>query len=870
MKRFLRYTILLVLFYAISTSFVWAQTSISGSVQGDVNNEPIAGANVMLKNGNTFLAFSITKEDGSFTIQTQAALDTAHLLVTHLSYDDKRVDLLTDVSNYTITLSSRSYDLPELAITSDPIIQKGDTLVFDIEAFKRSSDRSLEDLLKRLPGISVETDGKVLYKGLPISRFYIEGLDMLGGNYSLATKNLNLNAVRDVEVLQNHQHVWALDSIVTPDNAAINIKLKSGIAMTGDYGLSVGATPARYSLKSNVLGFTKKRQFTLSGSSNNMGYNNKAQFSNKLVRVSAVGGSLIQLTKPMSPLALKKETYNDNLEHVAGFHYLQKAGNDLQVNLQGAFSIDRLLYQGITESQLFDGTSTVDIFNKKKTTLRPMEGKAKVILEQNSKKLYVRMDNKIEYKTMNGHADNVFNTIPSLEDQTNKMLHLDSDISTIVRVNNKAYQFDTEVKYHDDDYALSLYDIDVYTPEFYSGQLDEVNQNARTKKLDVHTHAAWHTRYKLLESSIYFGAKYQNNKLVSDLLSDGKVLNTLFTNDNSLQNSSAYINQYYEWQKGKHLIDVELPTSYSLINYVNNLESNKLNFNYLIAKPELTYRYQHNGNSISASYAYTQDVLSTVDYSYEGYILTSNRRASQLIIQPNIYQDHRVGVGFYTGNPMKREYLRGGLSYSTRTTDFLKASNYNSTGGTSSAFLDRDNQSTRLNARINSLVSLGNSLDIELKASYTHSTSEAVINDEELSTKTDVLWLSQYLSFFIDDHAFTIDGTWEASQTNVIDGRNHQVKFGLGYYYDWGHNISSKIDYEQYFNAFQSTRAWNNMLNAKVEYRFKDKQKMAFIQLYNITNQKYFTSYMQSYYRKSKSQFKLLGPQIRVGFKNQF
>jgi hypothetical protein len=94
-----------------------------------------------------------------------------------------------------------------------------------------------------MPGIEVLSDGKILYQGRPINKYYIEGLDLLEGKYNLANENLPHKEVTQVQILENHQPIKALDSLKFSDQAALNIKLKNAYTFTGQARLGSGFRP---------------------------------------------------------------------------------------------------------------------------------------------------------------------------------------------------------------------------------------------------------------------------------------------------------------------------------------------------------------------------------------------------------------------------------------------------------------------------------------------------------------------------------------------------------------------------------------------------------------------------------------------------
>ena len=120
----------------------------------------------------------------------------------------------------------KSLELKEVIVTAKKIRQSGDTISYSAAKYRGKNDKTLEDLLRKMPGIEVKSDGQITYNGQWINEFYIEGLDMLGGNYGVATRNIDANDIGSVQVLQNHQDVKLLQGVKSGNAPAMNIKLK--------------------------------------------------------------------------------------------------------------------------------------------------------------------------------------------------------------------------------------------------------------------------------------------------------------------------------------------------------------------------------------------------------------------------------------------------------------------------------------------------------------------------------------------------------------------------------------------------------------------------------------------------------------------
>jgi len=118
--------------------------------------------------------------------------------------ESERLSLKERTMKMDMVLTPKAVSLKEVTVKPDPLRQKGDTLTHNLASFLGKGDVTLEDGLKRLPGVDVAQSGAISYMGKPISQFNIEGLDLLGGKYNLATRNIPADYVTNVEIVRNH------------------------------------------------------------------------------------------------------------------------------------------------------------------------------------------------------------------------------------------------------------------------------------------------------------------------------------------------------------------------------------------------------------------------------------------------------------------------------------------------------------------------------------------------------------------------------------------------------------------------------------------------------------------------------------------
>ena len=269
-----------IVFLIISVFFcihAFAQTTISGEVLNE-KKQPIFNASVMLLRVTDSLpmAYTFTNEKGHYQLVTQS--EEAKLLIAVYGFNLKRQ--FKEVENKTqtvdFTVQEEALQLKEVSVKSEKIWGGNDTVNYVVDAFRDTTDIVIADVLKKMPGIEVKDDGKVEYKGKPISKFYIENMDMLQGRYNLATTSIAASDVASVQVMENHQEVRALQNIQFSDNVALNIKLKENakgtFALMADLGAG-WADSLQYEGSLTGMYFAKRNQFLGTLKANNSGTN---------------------------------------------------------------------------------------------------------------------------------------------------------------------------------------------------------------------------------------------------------------------------------------------------------------------------------------------------------------------------------------------------------------------------------------------------------------------------------------------------------------------------------------------------------------------------------------------------------------------
>lgn len=226
------FTYLLFLFVAVSAV---AQVNVTGKVVDKESNEPLTGASVIVKGADGKIKkYATSKGDGGFTMSLQTVAG-CRLEVSMMSFAKKTMPLDSVSFPLTVYLEPGTTLLKEVTVKADRIREQGDTITYNVGSFAQQQDRSIGDVLKRMPGIDVANNGKIQYQGEDINKFYIEGSDLLGGKYGIATNGISHEDVGAVEVMENHQPMQVLSGISFSDKAAINLKLKNKAKATWSF-----------------------------------------------------------------------------------------------------------------------------------------------------------------------------------------------------------------------------------------------------------------------------------------------------------------------------------------------------------------------------------------------------------------------------------------------------------------------------------------------------------------------------------------------------------------------------------------------------------------------------------------------------------
>jgi len=283
--------LIVVFLILISFSTLNAQRSVvKGMVKDSITNEPIGFVSIYLsfKEGN-IISFAQTDDGGQYALEHDILYsDTLVVTANYLGYRKKKYIIFYKenevIAQQNFLLKPINFELKEIVVKERnlPILQRKDTIIYDVNQFIDSTEYSIEDVLKKLPGVHVNEKGRISVNGQPINKVLIEGDDMFGANYTIGTKNVRGNIVNKVQIIDGYNDNPVLDGVSSSDKIAINIQIKENKknVLSGNYtvGLGYGEDVKRH-LNTNLFLISKKSKSLFLGNHNNDGFDAKGEVS---------------------------------------------------------------------------------------------------------------------------------------------------------------------------------------------------------------------------------------------------------------------------------------------------------------------------------------------------------------------------------------------------------------------------------------------------------------------------------------------------------------------------------------------------------------------------------------------------------------
>ncbi len=689
--------------FFLQSQFLLAQTIITGKVSDKAQNKALSNAIITLNqlNTETTLAYTLSKPSGQYEIKSNTDADSLTLNIKMLGYAAQRLNIANKSQSINFTLEESSIELKEVKVKPDPIKKYGDTLSYAVSAFKDKNDRVIADIIKKLPGVEVSPNGQILYQGEPINKYYIEGMDLLEGRYKLANENLNVEAVTNVEILENHQPVRMLNGVVHSEKAALNIKLKKNITTTGQLSLGAGISPLLWDVNLTPMLFTKNTQFLVTYQANNVGRNNASQLM-RLTPGIYKGESGIESKQDwlgiqkLSNPTFKENRWLDNNSHIGSINILKKLKNNLELRLNGDYTNDIQQQEGYTKTIFFSSKEdSITLLENKLNKLYFNNLKTDFTLQKNSNAKYLKNSLRIKayWDSQTGIINNQNGTLS--QQVSIPFYTIANDYKDFFKVGKSLLTLNSSISFERKPQQLMV------TPGQFANLLN-ANKPFETLQQDViQTGFFTDNSIQLLKiiKAVSFdtqvGFLVEKQDLASDISvnngSESRKIEGEFSNNLAWNNQKYYIHLQSRYKKKKLNINFSTPISYYIFRIEDKALNKSENLNLGTFEPRLGLNYDLNNYwAINASSSKSNS-FGNINQMYYAYMLTSYRdiKRSNAPLSQSVNFSNSVGLSYR--NPISSTFASLNYNYSVRENNLLFINNIGLNGSVERNAIEQKN-----------------------------------------------------------------------------------------------------------------------------------------------------------------------------------
>ena len=828
---------ILLIFFLSTTAFFAQNIRLEGIVSED-GKAPLEMANIMAINQATkgMDAYAITNDKGKYALNLKA--NTLYTIkLSYVGMANKSVEFKTSATNSinNFSMEAGGLELEGVEIVREmPVSIKGDTIIYNADSFKNGTERKLEDVIKKLPGMEVTADGGVEVEGKKVQKLLVDGKPFFDGDTKLGLKNIPADAIDKVQVLRNYNEISGLKGVENnQDDVAINIKLKKGKKnfWFGDVsaGIGVGNQSDRHIINPKLFYYSPKYSINLLANFNNIGelpltFQDYFKFTGGFRNMTRKGGSMFNVSDNNLGISLLRNnrakeidtkfgatnfSYNPSKKwSLTGFAIYSDATTELETISQVNFLAPNNISQFTKENAL--QTNKFGLF-KLSSKYKPTD-KLQIdydiltkISEQNEISDLFRI-----VTTNTTDAETIFDTKkqdPKSITQNLNFYYTQSE--------KHIFAFENTYLYQDENPFLNvnLQNQPFILPGYISGQnRNNITQNrfVKTRKFD----SKLDYYYVLTPKSninITLGTTISSQNFNSSIFQtlDNQTINSL--NDVSNNNqvgfnfTDSYVGLHYKILTGKFTFTPGLSAHNYNLNDIQNGSNNQKSFTRIL--PDLFVQYQlKKAESLTYNFGITNN-FTDINQLAEGFVLNgfSNLYRGNRNLENATAQTH--SLTYFRYNMFNFENISGNVSYS-KNNQAIK---------TNASFVGINQVSTSFNSNFadeNFLArgQYGRSFFKYYKASLTGNLNWSKFNNIQNGT-------------FLTNESFTKSYTVKAS-TNFKKIPNLEVGYGKTINNYQGNKFTTdrpslKLDYffldsfsfvseYEYFNYYNDNKTVNN------------------------------------------------------------
>lgn len=880
----------LCLLFLIFFLKISAQTEIKGIIFSD-NNSPVNRANIILLNTqNEIETFGFSDKAGSFSVSTDK-VGKFILQITSLNFHPKNIEINIDYKGRKIDVGKigisklKEHEIKEVVITrQNPIRIKKDTVEYTADKFATGTEMNVEDLLKKLPGVKVDNEGKIKVGDKEVERVMIENDDLFERGYQTLTQNMPSKSLEKVQVLKNYSKNKLLKNIENSESIAINLTLKEEAKGKWFGNILLASTSYKENMKQvkhNIMNFTKRKKLYFLYNQNNLGLN-EMKGVEYLINPSSdkdvenVGGNLQTLS--IVNLHRKNMQFEDNRtnfnnDKLGSFSYIYNFQNNWKIKMVSIFNeIENRNYITSVYKYNFQNITFTNIENNTwKQNNRNIVGKLELSKDftKSSNLLFYNKTSSLKEKNDN---DFVFNDQFNEQYGENKLFATESKLVYTKKIDSSKAIVAVAKHFFQNRPYLFFDENNVF--QFITGNLDaqKINQKIHSKMSFAGGKISYLKKIdedKNLE--IQFGNEYKKENLSSEIklfnLQGQQILfeNSDFMNSLNLEQNKLYAQLKYNSKIKKWKYDFGLLTEF--ISSKNNKQFQQG----LFVSPNFSLSYELGRNQNINLFGSRRFSETRFNNLFQNYIYQGNRSFQKSNLNFEMLPDINLGLSYNIGDELSKSF-RINLNYLKYEKMIANNTFINPNYNFNQSILVKNNHSffSNLEARkyLKFLKSRFSLLGNIMISSYHNSiNNQPLIKTKFSNYKIGFEMKSGWLKKI--NYELGYDWTFNKmiSEINMNDYTDHKGFFNLYYNFTDNFRWESKLEYYQFGNTSQKT---TQFLDVKIDYILKRHKMNLFLKGNNLLNSNTIQRYSVTNVSESVYTQRLLPLHVVFGINKNF
>ena len=684
---------------------VLAQKTISGVIT-DTDGKALASASVTIEEPgkNAILAYGISNAKGEYKVSFTSSESNLDLKIKAFNQKPITTSIKNEDQKQNFSMDSQATEIQEVRLKTKLITKKGDTISYDLKSFENKNDRTLADVLKKIPGIEVNKDGTVLYQGEAINKFYVNGKDLMEGGYGTVNNSLPKDAVSKVEVLENHQPVNILRDKVPSEQAAINIKLKKSVTMTGRGEIGAGFSPLLWNVKLTPMFFGQKNQWVVNYKANNNGESvenegNLLAFGSRWEgrRSQAAQKSWTNVETAGIPNIGEKRYLLNNVHFFSANLLTSPFKNkEWELKANASYTNNSIKREDLQTKVYEPGSQAVNqggtFISSTNNRFFDNVAKGELIFTKNAKKGFFKNTTTWNSFWNTDRAD-VDNNLPPLKDDptatpihkfANESLESPSNmfqnsLSTIIPWKDKLVNFMSYIKYQKDKQTLKV-NPGSYMDNFGFGNFNSITQYTNSKTMEINHSASVGLSYRKWTFTPEFGLNLNFNNLSSAITGETNGSNMYlgqdYQNDVDWNEVQPYTQVGVNYKSQNLSLNVTLPMNFYGITYKDNLRQKYLDKSKTVFEPNMFASLDFASFFKLWAFANQSYDFGNFGFLYGGKMLTNPTslqvRFSDKIEMPE-YLTRSAGSRLEYRNPLNNLFFNVRYNYSTNKRNLIES-----------------------------------------------------------------------------------------------------------------------------------------------------------------------------------------------------